>query len=422
MSLGKYSDRILIYLLIGIFGALTFFGISKVMILFIFFDSLFTREGRKRMRGVFSTRLFWWSFVFFLLYFLSGIYTKNMGDWLFQVESKSLFFFGTVAMMVARPEWKRHEGRFLKWLITITTAGILFSLGQAIYRIIDTNQWSRNFPNGAFDSWYLSYTALAENINHPSYYSFLVVASICALFALKERAQKPWPIRYTLPLGTILFVFLIMLQARMVILAFFGILAITVIIWLFKRRSPFRWAALLFPIASLIAFTFIPSESLGRFGDLKGLDYDLKDPDHSHFNGFTIRLAEWTCTWDVIQANPFIGVGGGDVTDELVKAYEKRGFVIGVERRYNPHNQYLQSWVAIGITGLAWLILTAILFMRVGFRRWDLPLWIWSGTFFISMLAESVLEREAGLVHLFFIGGLFLFGGEKKETQEKSKE
>ena len=64
--------------------------------------------------------------------------------------------------------------------------------------------------------------------------------------------------------------------------------------------------------------------------------------------------AAWRCgvpRSTLLLTHP-LGVGTGDVTDELQKVYERDGIDYAQDRRLNPHNQWLQAGVAFGWPGI----------------------------------------------------------------------
>ena len=83
----------------------------------------------------------------------------------------------------------------------------------------------------------------------------------------------------------------------------------------------------------------------------------------------SIRILVWSFSLNLIKSNPIIGVGTGDIKDELIKLYKKEGYPILVKRQYNSHNQYLQTAAALGIPTLIVLLLMFISPLLVRWRR-----------------------------------------------------
>ncbi|MEN9521997.1 MAG: hypothetical protein RL065_374, partial [Bacteroidota bacterium] len=107
---------------------------------------------------------------------------------------------------------------------------------------------------------------------------------------------------------------------------------------------------------------------------------------------------------EVIKNNLLIGVGAGDVIDELEQQYLKNGYKILAHKKLNCHNQFLESFVEIGILGgLIFLIFNFMAIFQCLKHKNYLQLYFIIG-FSIIALTESFLNHQAGIVFvaLFF--------------------
>lgn len=122
---------------------------------------------------------------------------------------------------------------------------------------------------------------------------------------------------------------------------------------------------------------------------------------HTHaVAGFTMlqRFELWRTTVDLIGDHPWIGVGTGDVDDELharLAAFESE--LTGTTKR--THNQYLSLMAAVGLIGF---VLVVVMFIRplVSRHRQCLgPLMLaWLLVILISCLTEDTLDTLAGIL------------------------
>ena len=130
------------------------------------------------------------------------------------------------------------------------------------------------------------------------------------------------------------------------------------------------------------------------------------------WGGKAIRLAIWSCSKDILQNYWLIGVGTGDVQDNLQVAYEKRKFYFASRyNRYNAHNQYLQLWIGNGIVSALLLIACLIfpLFLLLRKNALKSPY-----TFFLIFSAlifftESIFETNKGIIWYSFFNSIFAF-------------
>ena len=122
----------------------------------------------------------------------------------------------------------------------------------------------------------------------------------------------------------------------------------------------------------------------------------------------SIRILVWSFSLNLIKSNPIIGVGTGDIKDELIKLYKKEGYPILVKRQYNSHNQYLQTAAALGISNIN-SITSYVLYLLCwlggeGLHFLAVFLSIIVG---VACLTESVLEVQAGVIFYTFFASLF---------------
>jgi O-antigen ligase len=101
------------------------------------------------------------------------------------------------------------------------------------------------------------------------------------------------------------------------------------------------------------------------------------------------------------------GVGIGQVTAALQRQY----CVIAptyCQTEFNAHNQYFESWLAVGILGFL-LLLGLIYYLVYTFTvRGQLAYAIVFMLFALCMLTESFLNREAGVLTLMFFSSLWI--------------
>jgi O-antigen ligase len=119
------------------------------------------------------------------------------------------------------------------------------------------------------------------------------------------------------------------------------------------------------------------------------------------------RRLVWRAARGLIAEHPLIGVGTGDVKDELVRAYGERGFVEPFRKKLNAHDQYLNTAVALGVGAALLLILAIVLPLRQALRWRDGILAVFLLLNGLNWTVESMLEVQAGVVFLAFFGWLF---------------
>jgi O-antigen ligase len=123
------------------------------------------------------------------------------------------------------------------------------------------------------------------------------------------------------------------------------------------------------------------------------------------------RLVIWKTSWEIIKQHFIFGVGTGDVKDELLKKYKEKNLQALFEHRLNTHNQYLETFIALGIIGflalLAMIILPGIQAIRTG----NYLYFVFIILFSFNILVESMLEVQAGVVFFAFFNSFFSWTG-----------
>ena len=133
------------------------------------------------------------------------------------------------------------------------------------------------------------------------------------------------------------------------------------------------------------------------------------DQDKSSTESTAERILIWESALSIIKENILFGVGTGDADDALIKTYKTNQYSGVLESRLNAHNQYLQTFIAIGIIGF--FVLIGILFIplyKAINRRNILYVFLLSLVTF-NLLFESMFERQAGVVFYAFFNGIFFF-------------
>ncbi|HKR05113.1 MAG TPA: O-antigen ligase family protein, partial [Bacteroidia bacterium] len=126
------------------------------------------------------------------------------------------------------------------------------------------------------------------------------------------------------------------------------------------------------------------------------------------------RVNIWNVSLDIIKENLLLGVGTGDVKDELFKFYQQQKMTGPLQNKLNAHNQFLQTFIALGVMGFLLLILSLII---PGFYSLSNKDWIYSmflALITLNLLTESMLERQNGVIFYAFFNSLLFYTSENK--------
>ncbi|PVY39043.1 O-antigen ligase family protein [Pontibacter virosus] len=345
--------------------------------------------------------------VLFLLYLAGVFYTADLMLGVKSLETKaSLLVFPLLLGSAAI-----RQDYLYKTLLTFAYTCAVLSMVALVYQtfvVLEKNDFNYFFSDG------LVSIMGKQAVYYAIYVSFSILILVHYLW--QRFSGIRWAER-VLHMALILFLLLFLfLLASRTSLGILLLILITSLVGVGFRYGKLRYT--LVAVAGLIAFivglSVVFPQTVSRFKSLRNISYDFSNTeDIYHFsgedseakwNGLNLRLAKWVCAIDVIRQNP-LGVGTGDVKDEMVEAYRNRNFTYAAEGRFDPHNQYLDTGVAIGIPGLAVLLCCYLLplYMAIKRKSWLL------GSFMLLIMAcsitESVLSSAQGVIFICY----FLF-------------
>ncbi len=128
------------------------------------------------------------------------------------------------------------------------------------------------------------------------------------------------------------------------------------------------------------------------------------------------RFPIWKAAFQTILKTPFTGQGTGDVKDALMTTFKTNEFTQGIKNNLNAHNQYLQSAIAVGITGGIWLIVMLLLPLWYALRKRQMLYAVFLIFIVVNFLFESMLETQAGVVFYAFFNSFFYYKMRKSES------
>jgi O-antigen ligase len=291
--------------------------------------------------------------------------------------------------------WGPPDANSKRWSLT---GFALSNLGLAIWTLLGALRTFR--AQGEYKV--LFYHDLAAHGNMSAlYFSLFAVFSI--LIFIREVFRpglKLWMLGLLYAAILFLVLFVVLLASRASVLALFCMFGFT-LIWFWKEKQAFPFKILFF-----VSFFFVV---LATFS-IPLLNQRFKEAIN-HENQFTLekvgggtsfRFAKWKSAWALVQENPLLGIGPGDVQEALNIRYlkDRHPQILNL----NAHNQYLQTWLGLGLPGLIFLSVAFIYLIRrrkyasIGFAI----------VFSICILTESMLEIQKGILFFAFFYVLLL--------------
>jgi O-antigen ligase len=142
-----------------------------------------------------------------------------------------------------------------------------------------------------------------------------------------------------------------------------------------------------------------------------------KDPNYLSIG---TRIESWKTAIQLWKKHPLIGVGMADLETDMTAQYVEDRSGLCPENFQKPHNQFLQNLVGWGIIGFLWLCLAW--FYPAFSVRWpkNLIFWMFWVNYGISMMGESMMERQRGVSFLVITFMLTLGVGGTKKANPKA--
>ena len=365
-----------------------------------------------RLVFVEKSRFLLFSFsILYLLYLAGLIHTSNFQYAWEDLEIKlSILLFPLILSTFDFPVCNRQEmGYVLKVFAAGCIASSLVMLGHAFYASVFLKQ------SGAF-----YYTNLAWGF-HPSYFAMYLTFAFSNIlyFLLIRRSVKGVPQLTGHILILLLFtLMIILLSSKAGLLIWATVIVFYTFLLMFRYRRII--AGILFMAVSLTVFTsFLLLFPLAGDRVLQAKeDMASKDSVQNSNRSTGERVVIWNASKKIIKENFLFGVGTGDVKDKLQEEYRNANAPLVLEKKYNAHNQYLQTQIALGIFGLLMLLAMMIVPAFIALKQKYYIYFAFILITGISMLFESMLERQQGVVFYIFFNTLLFATVSNREPAE----
>lgn len=272
------------------------------------------------------------------------------------------------------------------------------------------------------DSNYLFYHALSQGVGmHAAYLSLYLLLSLVIVFTLfpVERFSQVGGNGKMAIMLCVLWLLLgvLLLASRMqqliLLMGLMGYVA-------YRFSGKYGWGISVLAgagamIVVLIALLAIP---VNRERFKQAINYGNNYSISTQWGEMQMRPLMWTCAWQTIQANPWIGVGLGDGQDVLQACYEERKFgtlTYLPDARYNAHNQAMETTIQLGVVGLLVLVISVAVPLVAAIRDRNHLYLLFVLIFFLSCLTESMLQRQSGILFFAFFNSLLFWNSPKVE-------
>ena len=332
--------------------------------------------------------------VFWIVHLVGVLYSDNMSYWGLDIEVKLSFFVAPILLLLLYKPLRKYWSYLLIAFFLGVFAKSIYLLDKA-YQCLELTSNQRNcFESSVFAGDY-----------HTTYIATLFLLAILFLWVLFLKIFRNW----------------LMLTVAIICSAYFSYF-----IYQFYAIGP--WVSMII-LALFSIFYFIPVKkwwvyplAIGAlaFGlnfmvksmDLTASGYNAVQKEFASFNqnpekyleknkndtqSIKARILLWYVSSAIIKKHP-IGVGNGDTKDVLIAKYKQLGMTNYAEKKLNPHNQFLQTTIALGWLSGIYLLFIGIYAIYTGFKERHFLMLGVAVVFFSGMAFESMLENQAGVI------------------------
>jgi O-antigen ligase len=334
---------------------------------------------------------------FFFSYFISGLWSADSSYWLKATINKLPF----VILPFAFLSIPLHKEKVQRLIIFSLAAMQLLLIGYSLVELalhwdyyMKGYHFSRPIPTTKYN-------------DHIRFSLSLVLSFFIIMYLLLEKKKElinktaKWILTAIL---CIFFIYIHILAAKSGILCLYLGMFVFVIFRI-GRKNKLLALFLTLVIASLpfLGYIFVPTFKTK-------IDYvryeQQKTKEDKHYD-YTLSDAGRMITYDIgtkaIKEHPALGVGAGDLMDEMREGYGKYYPEVTEEQQFGPINQFLFTALSVGIP-LSLILLAmciAPFLLKVNDRIY---LIVTALALFISLMVEAPLELQFGVfTYLFFI-------------------
>ncbi len=315
-----------------------------------------------------------------------------------ELEMKLSFVaFPLILLTIYAFRFKKEYG---KWFLSAYLGGAFLSsaycLIQAFIKYIESGN--------AEMMYYLNFSVLA----HPTYYAMYMITAVLIIVNILYREwtnMKKW-LKAILFFSIPWFILMVMLSNSRAAILTMGLVVLFLLIYIIFKTKKYLAGIIIVVIlaAGGVSTKLLMPHIFDRFNMGIGEVLHARTMDDiEHWNGTTLRVQVYYCSFELVEENFWFGVGPDKVSDKLMEKYQKYGFRHAAERGYNAHNQFLQVFIGMGLIGLLVFLALLIIPFIYAIREGDFMQMAFIIMLMTLFLFESMLQRQAGIMFIVFM-------------------
>jgi O-antigen ligase len=253
------------------------------------------------------------------------------------------------------------------------------------------------------------------NMHHIHFGIINASVIFCLFGVLHKKLVDNWKMTVSWIALALIFICFHILSSRTGVLAFYSgaMLALLGYSLYTKAYKILFFGLVLGALSILVAASVSTSFNNKISNSVEDYQSIIKGGKEINFKSMAMRLEANKMCLQIIADHPFIGVGASNQDTEMQKMYSKHGTLLLEENRVGPHNQFLEFGVKYGVIGIVSIVVLLLIFV-LPYKQNAYLFYGFICLLFISMLFESLLERQASIyfTSLFLGVGYSLFYGQ----------
>ncbi len=361
------------------------------------------RSGKGMLRA--EGPLFW-MLLLYLLHLVGLLWTKNMDFAGLDLGIKAPLLVFPLIFLLGRP--LRGVARIQRWFILANVLAVLICTVRALFtftlNVSATTQPGAE-PMSAFALSVPFFSSEFAFFLHPTYMAMYLTWAL--ILFLRPDPERSWNVRWSVVFGLLLLLGVLLCASKAGwLLLFLAGIGTLVERWSDRklRRTVIIGLSAVFALGLVLySTTEYVHERVEQV--VNALMDD--SPKEDAANSTDDRRLVWRAAGFLVAEQPLLGVGTGDVKDEMLRMYAERGYIEPLTKKLNAHDQYLNTAVALGLVGAALLLLMILIPAVSAFRRRDVLLIFFLLLNALNWIVESMLEVQAGVMFFAFFAWIY---------------
>ena len=382
-----FANLAILGLIVGLVTSKVVLSVATIMLMC---NALINIRAKTLLKTWFRDPVALWCLAVFGVYLLSGFWSDDTGYWVDRCRMKLPFLALPLGFTAVKQLTRSDFHRWLAIYVLVITGTALVMLANYLFHYAElTQQLTFGHPIPA---------PLRDHIRFSLELAFaIIVAGYLFTQRYKDFMRIPYWVYGTACIAMTICIHVFAVRS--------GIITLYLAIFIVLLHRAFAYKKYLQTVLGLFGILAIATVSVYAIPSLKArmgyFQYEwtlIRDGQLNAEHSDAQRLLSMQYGIQVARTQPLIGVGAGDIRNEMNDLYTRNAQEDTVKSKM-PHNQFIYMWAATGIIGVCVFLISA-LYPWFSRKRYKHMLF----TVFLSMMlfafmAEHTLEIQLGTAY-----------------------